>query len=216
MQSGRNEPRDVREVDQQRRADLVGDLAKRLVLHDPRIRARAGDDELRLVLARQRAHLIEVDQLRILLHAVRDGVIELAGKTDLRAVRQMAAVRERHAQHRVAGLQHRHEDRHVRLRAGVRLHVGVFCAEDLLDALDRERSRRRRPTRIRRSSVCRDSPRHTCWSSRRPSLRERPCSHSFRMRLAPGSLFAGVLRRRSRRRARDPVLRRDFAPEYPP
>ena len=47
-------------------------------------------------------------------------------------------MRERHAEHRIARLQHGHEDRHVRLRAGVRLHVGVVGAEDALRTVDRE------------------------------------------------------------------------------
>ena len=51
----------------------------------------------------------------------------------------MAAVREVHAENGVAGLQHRHVDGHVRLRAGVRLDVGVVCAEDLLGAIDGQR-----------------------------------------------------------------------------
>ncbi len=46
---------------------------------------------------------------------------------------------ERHPKDRVAGLQQGHEYRHVRLRARVRLNVGVLGAEELLAALDRER-----------------------------------------------------------------------------
>ena len=45
------------------RTDFVGDFAKRLVLHDARICARPRNDQLRFVLARQGAHLIEIDQL---------------------------------------------------------------------------------------------------------------------------------------------------------
>ena len=51
---------------------------------------------------------------------------------------QVAAVRQVHAEHRVAGLQRRHVDGDVRLRAGVRLHVGVLGAEKLLGAVDGE------------------------------------------------------------------------------
>ena len=48
---------------------------------------------------------------------------------------------EHHAEHlvvRVAGFEERAEHRHVRLGAGVRLHVGVVGAEQLLRAIDRE------------------------------------------------------------------------------
>ena len=53
------------------------------------------------------------------------------------AVRQVAAVRQVHAEHGVARLEQRQVDRHVRLRAGVRLHVGVVGAEQRLRARDR-------------------------------------------------------------------------------
>ena len=51
-------------------------------------------------------------------------------------VREVAAVRQVHAQHCVARLQRGHVDGHVGLRAGVRLHVRVFRAEERLGAVD--------------------------------------------------------------------------------
>ena len=54
-------------------------------------------------------------------------------------MRQVAAVREVHAEHRVAGLQQRQVGAQVGLRAGVRLHVHVIGAEQFLGARDRER-----------------------------------------------------------------------------
>jgi len=46
-------------------------------------------------------------------------------------MRQVTAVRKRHAEHGIARRELRHEDRHVRLRARVRLHVDVIGAEEL-------------------------------------------------------------------------------------
>ena len=51
---------------------------------------------------------------------------------------EVAAVGEREAQDLVAGVGDRGEHRGVGLGAGVRLHVGVFGAEELLGAVDRE------------------------------------------------------------------------------
>jgi hypothetical protein len=51
-------------------------------------------------------------------------------------VREVAAVREVHAEDRVAVLKGREVDRHVGLRPRVRLHVGVLGAEDFLRAVD--------------------------------------------------------------------------------
>ena len=53
-------------------------------------------------------------------------------------VREVAAVGEIHAEHRVAGLQRGHIDGDVGGRAGMRLHVGVFRAEKFLGAIDRQ------------------------------------------------------------------------------
>ena len=54
------------------------------------------------------------------------------------SVRQVPAVRQIHAQHRVARLQRRHIDRNVCLRARMRLHVGVLGAKQRLGAIDRQ------------------------------------------------------------------------------
>ena len=50
----------------------------------------------------------------------------------------MAAVRQIHPEERVAGLEERRHRGVVRLRAGVRLHVRVIGAEQLLRAIDRQ------------------------------------------------------------------------------
>jgi hypothetical protein len=57
------------------------------------------------------------------------------------AVGQVAAVRQVHAEHSVARLHDGEVDGHVRLRARVRLHVGVIGAEELFGARDGERLR---------------------------------------------------------------------------
>ena len=64
--------------------------------------------------------------------AVADEVVELARDVQLHAVRQVAAVGQVEAQHRVARLQGGQVDGRVGLGAGVRLHVGVLGAEELL------------------------------------------------------------------------------------
>ena len=61
MEADGDEARDVGKIDQERRADLRGDLAKRLVLHHAGIRARAGNDQFRLMFASQRSNFVEID-----------------------------------------------------------------------------------------------------------------------------------------------------------
>ena len=105
-------------------------------IDDARIGAGAGDDHLGLVLARQPLDLVVIDGFGFLAHAVGDELVRLAGKIQRVPVGQMPAVRQIHAQHGVARLQRGHIHGDVRLRAGMRLHVGVLGAEKLLGAVD--------------------------------------------------------------------------------
>ena len=71
-------------------------------------------------------------------HAVLHGVEQLAREIHLGAVRQVSAVIEAHAEYGVAGREQREVHGGIGLRAGVRLHVGVVGAEQLLRAIDRQ------------------------------------------------------------------------------
>jgi hypothetical protein len=119
-------------VDHEDRADLVGHLAEGGEVDGARDGGAAGDDHLRLVLARQVAHLVVVDVLGVLGHAVVHGVEPLAREADLGAVGEVAAVRQRHREHRVARLQERAVDGDVRAGAGVRLQVRVLAPNSSL------------------------------------------------------------------------------------
>ena len=65
-------------------------------------------------------------------------LVKLAGKIRRMTVGEMAAVSEIHRQNLVARFDRGEINRHVRLRAAVRLHVDVFGAENLLRAIDRQ------------------------------------------------------------------------------
>ena len=126
----------MRGVHHQQRAHLVGDLAERGEVDQPGNGRAAADDHLRPVLAGQVADLVVVDVLGLGVHAVVHRVEPLAGEADLGAVGQVAAVRQRHRQHRVAGLQEGAVHRDVGAGAGVRLQVGVLGAEQRLGPVD--------------------------------------------------------------------------------
>ena len=125
----------VRHVHEQVGADAVGDGAEAFPVDDQRISGSTGHDHLRLVLVGQFLHLVVID-LFFVIQAVLDGVVQLAADIHRSAVGQVAAMRQRHAQDGVARLEHRHVHRLVGLRAGMRLHVGVFSAEQCLGAID--------------------------------------------------------------------------------
>ncbi len=139
MDTGRDQSGEMRHVDHEVRADLVGDRAETGEVDDPRVGRAAGDDDFRLVLERQPLDLVEVDQGIVAPDAVLNGMQPLAGDRRRRPVREVAAGGERHAQQRFARLHQREIDGAVGLRAGVRLHIGEFAAEQLLRPLDGER-----------------------------------------------------------------------------
>ena len=73
---------------------------------------------------------VVVDPLGRAIHAVRVDLVQPAGEVDRRAVGEMAAVGEVHAQDPVARLEDAEIRRHVGLRARVRLHVDVLGARE--------------------------------------------------------------------------------------
>ncbi len=134
-----HETGEVRHVDPEEGAYLVGDRAERFEVELTRVCRPAGDDDLRLVLDGETAHLVHVDDRGLGVDAVRDDVVETAREVDLHAVRQVAALVEGETEQRVAGARDRVQHRSVGGGAGVRLDVGELGAEQLLGALDRER-----------------------------------------------------------------------------
>ena len=138
MDAARDEARDVGHVDQQQRADLVGDGAEAAPVDGAGVGAVAGDDKLGAVLLGEGLDLSVVDKLRLRVDAVGDDVVVLAGEVDGAAVGEVAAVVEAHAHEGLAGLHEGGVDGDVGLGAGVGLHVGMLRAEELLDAVDGE------------------------------------------------------------------------------
>ncbi len=139
VQTRGHEPREVRHVHPEHRAHLVGDRAERLEVELPRVGRPARDDHVGAHLERPLAHRIHVDARRIGIHAVRVRVVELAREVELHAVREVAALVESEAEDAVAGRCNRAQHSRVRLGTGVRLHIRVRRAEQVLGAADCQR-----------------------------------------------------------------------------
>ena len=129
-----DEAGDVRHIDPEPGADLVGDLAHARPIHHSRIGREPADQHLRLVLQRLLLHGVVVDQAGGLVEAVGNDVVVLAREIGRMPVGQVTAVIEAHAHDGVAGLGQRHEHGGIGLRTRVRLHVGVFAVEQLTGA----------------------------------------------------------------------------------
>ena len=136
--AGRDEPRDVGHVHHRARADLVRDGAEGGEVDRARVGRGPGEDELRLHLARALRHLLHVDPLGLAVDAVGVEVVVDAREVLRVPVREVAAVVEAHGEHPVPGRAEREHGAHVRLRAAVRLDVGVARVEERLGALPRQ------------------------------------------------------------------------------
>ena len=102
-------------------------------------------------------------RLRLAVDLVGNDLVQAPGHVLLHAVRQVAAVGQREAHDRVAGLQQRVVDGRVGLGAGVRLDVRVLGAEQRLGAVDRELLGDVDELAAAVVARARDSPRRTCW-----------------------------------------------------
>ena len=105
MDAGGDQAGDVRHVGEHHRADPIGGGADAREVDDARVGAGADDDHLRLVLVGEPVELVVVDPLVFLPDAVRHDRVEHPGEIERVSVGQVAAVREVHAEDRLARLQ---------------------------------------------------------------------------------------------------------------
>ena len=127
---------DMRHINHKIRADLIRDLPEFLKINDSGICACAGDDHLRLMLLRQSPNFLIIDQHVLFTDVVRYDLKPFPRHVDGTAMRQMAAIRKTHPQNLVSRLQHCKKHGHIRLCAGVRLHVRMLGAKQLFGALN--------------------------------------------------------------------------------
>ncbi len=83
----------------------------------------------------QTLDFVVVDQT-LVIDAVLNGIVELAGGGDRSTVGQVTAVRQAHAEDGVTSLQQRQVNRRIGLGTGVRLNVGVIGTEQLLGTVN--------------------------------------------------------------------------------
>ena len=133
-----NKPGEMRHVDHQVSADLVGDFAKPAEIDHTRIRGSTSHDHLRAVLASEACDLVHIDAVAVATDVVGDRVEPLAGDVELHAVRQVAAGSKIEPEKCVPWVHQRHERRGIGGRAGMRLHVGEPRSKQSTGALDRE------------------------------------------------------------------------------
>src|SRR5690606_22410498 len=109
----RHQPDEVGRVDHEHRTDLVGDGTEGGEVEVTGVCGVAGQEDLGPVLQGEPAHLLHVDHLGLGVDAVGDELVVQAGEVHGRAVGEVPAVVETHAQHLVTRLEQGEVDGHV-------------------------------------------------------------------------------------------------------
>ena len=137
-QSGGNQTGGVSHVDHEDGAYLIGNLTHAGIIPFTRIGARAAHNQLGMCAVGYFGHLVVINEAGVLLHIVTYGIEHKAREINRASVAQVTAVIQVHTHEGVARTEHRHEHRHVGLRARVGLHIGILGIEDSLQTVDGE------------------------------------------------------------------------------
>src|SRR5260370_7543505 len=119
-------------INQQQGSNLVGDLAHAGKIDDAGVGTASSDDELWFFALGDGFQNVVVDLLGLLVDAVEDDAIKLAGKAELVPMGQVAAVRKVETHDGVTRFDNRHVGGGVRLRAGVGSTIDVSATTHLL------------------------------------------------------------------------------------
>ena len=94
MGSASHQAGEMGHIDQQQCSDLIRNLPHAGEVDDPGVGAAPSDNELWLFTLSSRFEEVVVDPLRLLVYAVKDHAVELAGEAELVPVGQMATMRQ--------------------------------------------------------------------------------------------------------------------------
>ena len=207
VQPGGDEAGEVRHVDHQQRADLVGDLPEAGEVELAGVRRPARQQQLRPRLAGDAGDLVHVDQAALAVDLVGHHLVQAPGDVQAHAVGEVAPVGQREPHDRVSRAR-AGRGRRPRWPASPSAAGRWRARRRTGPSRGRSRAaRRRRPTRSRRSSAGRDSPRRTCSSAPSPGTRARPAARSSPRRSSRACPAGARARRAGPRRSPDPPPR---------
>ena len=135
VQSCCNQTGDVRHINHQVSANILGDFGKFVKPNLTRIRRSAGDNHFGLVLLGQLPNLIIINGLGLFTEAVGHDIVIAARNINRTAVRQMSAVGQIHAHDRIARLDQRKINCIVSRSTAMRLNIGMVGAKQFACAL---------------------------------------------------------------------------------
>ncbi len=116
-------------IDHHLGTDLVGNAPKGFKIEGTGIGAGTGDNQGRLAFKSNSFNFIVVDETGFLVHTVRNNVVQLSGKVYGGTMGKMTTVGQVHTQHGISRLTNSKIYRHIGLRTGMGLDIGVFSTE---------------------------------------------------------------------------------------
>ena len=125
----------VRHVNHKYRADLLSNLRDALEVDNSCISGRTGNNHLRLDGFCLLKKLVIIKET-VFVNAVGFEIVKNSACVHGGAVGEMSAFGKRHSENGVTGLKERRINGKICLRAGMRLNVGILCAEKLLGSFD--------------------------------------------------------------------------------
>ncbi len=138
MSTGHNECRDVRDIGQQVRADLVRNLSELCKIYFSRISTGTTHNQSGFGFHSLVSDGIVVQKESLLIHGIAFYTEEFIGKRTGSTVRRVSSLLRAETQYLIAWLQHRGEHNLVRGCAGMGLNIGILCAKGLFCPGDRK------------------------------------------------------------------------------
>ena len=138
VNTGSHQTSNVCHVRQEVSTHLISNGSESSEIDDPWVGRIAADDQLGLVLQRQRTDGRHIEALGLPVDAVLDDVEPFATDVDRRSMGQMSTVGQIQAHDRVAGLKQSQEHGEIGLGTAVGLNVGPCRTKQLLGPLNRQ------------------------------------------------------------------------------
>src|SRR5208283_1380089 len=136
VETGSNGARNVCHIDEEIRACLIGYLPEFPEIYNPRVRARARNDQFWPLPARNLPHVVVIDPFVFSGELIEEGCEKAARETRWCAMGEMAAMGEVHTKDFVSRAKNGEKNRHVGRRPGMGLDIRVLSTEKLAGTLD--------------------------------------------------------------------------------
>ncbi len=138
MNTRSNQPSNMRNIRQTISPNLPSNISKRLKINNPWISRSTANNHLRPFPQSNLPNLFHINKSRLLLNTIRNKIISLPRKINLRPVRQMSTMTQIHPKNLIPSFQHSKINRHIRRTPRIRLHIHMLRPKQFLSPLNRQ------------------------------------------------------------------------------